>query len=141
MNARTCLLNVIKIKVFFNVFMDIALMLVICCAWRSYYISTPCYYDAFLFRNIEVNPLNLQCNTSYFLNYYNSYNIYIITSIHPNSNAPFYLILFTTGNTTEAVTRICSVKRVFLEILQNSQENAVFFVSSLVQVFSCGFCS
>ena len=53
---------------------------------------------------------------------------------------------------TETVTQWCSVKKVFLEILQNSQENTcarVSFLSSacnfikqeiLAQVFSCEFC-
>ena len=57
--------------------------------------------------------------------------------------------------TTEAVVRRCSVNKVFLEVLQNSQENPcarVFFnkvaghvgnsieKETLVQVFSCEFC-
>ena len=46
---------------------------------------------------------------------------------------------------TEAVVQRCSVKKVFLEILQNSQENTCARVSffkkeSLAQVFSCEFC-
>ena len=58
---------------------------------------------------------------------------------------------------TEAVARRCSVKKVFLEISQNSQENtcgrvsfliklffnkAFFFIKkkTLAQVFSCEFC-
>ena len=46
----------------------------------------------------------------------------------------------------EAVVRRCSVKKVFLEISQNSQENTCardsFFnkVESLAQLFSCGLC-
>ena len=46
----------------------------------------------------------------------------------------------------EAVTRKCSVKKVFLEILQNSQENTCTRVSFLVKrrlghnVFSCELC-
>ena len=47
----------------------------------------------------------------------------------------------------EAVIRRCSVKKVFLEILQNSQENncarvSFFFIKkeTLAQVFSCEFC-
>ena len=46
----------------------------------------------------------------------------------------------------EAVTRRCSIKKVFLEISQNSQENSCAKVSFLVklqaeasQVFSCEF--
>ena len=35
---------------------------------------------------------------------------------------------------------MCSVKRVFLEISQNSQENTFARVSFLAQVFSCEFC-
>ena len=51
---------------------------------------------------------------------------------------------------TEKVFRMCSVKKVFLEILQNSQENTCARVSFLIcnfikketlaQVFSCEFC-
>ena len=56
---------------------------------------------------------------------------------------------------SEAVARRCSVKRLFLEISQNSQENTCAIVSfltklqaacnvnkkeTLAQVFSCGFC-
>ena len=48
----------------------------------------------------------------------------------------------------EAVTQICSVKKVFLQILQNSQENNCVKVAScnftkkqtLAQVFSSEFC-
>ena len=44
----------------------------------------------------------------------------------------------------EAVVRRCSVKKVFLEISQNSQENTCarvsFLIKTLVQVFSCDFC-
>ena len=44
----------------------------------------------------------------------------------------------------EAVARRCSVKKVFLKISQNSQENtcarASFLIKSLAQVFSCEFC-
>ena len=53
---------------------------------------------------------------------------------------------------TEAVAQTCSVKKVFLEISQNSQENTCARVSFLIklqalgkketlaQVFSCAFC-
>ena len=56
---------------------------------------------------------------------------------------------------TEAVVRRCSIKKVFLEISQNSQENicvreslnkvshlrpATLFKKTLAQVFSCEFC-
>ena len=51
---------------------------------------------------------------------------------------------------SEAASRRCSVKKVFLEILQNSQENTYARVSFLIklqtwkkalaQVFSCEFC-
>ena len=43
---------------------------------------------------------------------------------------------------TEAVVRRCSVKKVFLQISQNSQENTCARVSFLIklQVFSCEFC-
>ena len=45
---------------------------------------------------------------------------------------------------TEAVARRCSVKKAFLEISQNSQENteACNFIKkeTLAQVFSCEFC-
>ena len=42
----------------------------------------------------------------------------------------------------EAVTGSCSVKKVFLEIWQNSQENTCARVSFLIKlpVFSCEFC-
>ena len=45
----------------------------------------------------------------------------------------------------EAVTQRCSVEKVFLEILQNSQENTCaracnFIKKILTQVFSCEFC-
>ena len=43
----------------------------------------------------------------------------------------------------KAVTRRCSVKKVFLEILLNSQENTcarVSFLQPLTQTFSCEFC-
>ena len=52
---------------------------------------------------------------------------------------------------SEAVVQSCSVKKIFLETPQNSQENTcarvsfliklqVFQVPTLVQVFSCEFC-
>ena len=45
---------------------------------------------------------------------------------------------------TEAVAKRCSVKKVFLEISQNSQENTCvrdsFLINSLAQVFSFEFC-
>ena len=51
---------------------------------------------------------------------------------------------------TEAVTDRCSIKQVFLEISQNSQENVCARITSLIkffikketlpQVFSCEFC-
>ena len=44
---------------------------------------------------------------------------------------------------TEAVAGRCSVKKVFLEISQNSQENTCakfsFLIKTLAQVFSCEF--
>ena len=59
-------------------------------------------------------------------------------------------------NSSEAVARSCSVKKVFLEILQNSQENTCVRASVLIklqaldlnfieketlaQVFPCEFC-
>ena len=53
------------------------------------------------------------------------------------------LILDTLNDLTEAVVQ-CSVKKVFLEISQNSPENTCAGVSykkeTLVQVFSCEFC-
>ena len=39
---------------------------------------------------------------------------------------------------TEAVARRCSVKKMFLEISQNSQENTCARVSFLIQ-FNCSF--
>ena len=57
------------------------------------------------------------------------------------------LLNFTTTfvNNSEAVTRRCSLKKVFWEILQISQENTCARVSfikkeTLGQVFSCEFC-
>ena len=44
---------------------------------------------------------------------------------------------------TEAVAQMCSVKKVFLEISQNSQENICVRAikrETLAQVFSCEFC-
>ena len=42
---------------------------------------------------------------------------------------------------TEAVARRYSIKKLFLEILQNSQENTCARVKyTLTQVFSCEFC-
>ena len=46
-------------------------------------------------------------------------------------------------NCTEAIVQRCYVKKVFLEISQNSQENTcarVSFLIKLAQVFSCEFC-
>ena len=40
----------------------------------------------------------------------------------------------------EAVTQSCSVKKVFLEISQNSQGNNFIKKGTLAQVFSCEFC-
>ena len=40
----------------------------------------------------------------------------------------------------EAVVQRCSVKKEFLEILQNSQENNFIKKETLAQVFSCEFC-
>ena len=42
---------------------------------------------------------------------------------------------------TEAVVQRCSVKKVFLEIPQNSQENTCVFIEkeTLAMVFSCEF--
>ena len=45
---------------------------------------------------------------------------------------------------SEAVVQMCSVKNVFLQISQNSQEitctRVYFLIKSLAQVFSCEFC-
>ena len=45
---------------------------------------------------------------------------------------------------SEAVVQMCSVKKAFLQISQNSQEitctRAPFLIKSLAQVFSCEFC-
>ena len=54
-------------------------------------------------------------------------------------------IIFPVGFCSEAVARRCSVKKVFLNISQNSQENIFAWLSTrnfikketLVQVFSC----
>ena len=43
-------------------------------------------------------------------------------------------------NLTAAVAQRCSVKKVFLEISQNSQENTSARVSFLIKLFSCEFC-
>ena len=48
-------------------------------------------------------------------------------------------MLFKTLN-LEAVVQWCSVKTVFLEILQNSQENTGARTSFFAQVFACEFC-
>ena len=49
---------------------------------------------------------------------------------------------FTPSSASEAVAWRCSVKKVFLEILQNSQENTCARVSFLIklQVSGCEFC-
>ena len=58
----------------------------------------------------------------------------------------FLLILSTHLKDSEAVARRCSVKKVFLKISQNLQENTFARVSflikiqALVQVISCEFC-
>ena len=41
---------------------------------------------------------------------------------------------------TETVAQRCSVKKVFLDISQNSQENTSARVSFLIKLFSCEFC-
>ena len=67
-----------------------------------------------------------------------------------------FLYLFSMSKRTEAVARRCSVKKVFLEISQNSKENTCARVSFLIKlrtsacnfikketlakVFSCEFC-
>ena len=55
-----------------------------------------------------------------------------------------YLSLSLVVSRSEAVSRRCSVKRVFLEIWQNSQKNICARVSFLIklqaQLFSCEFC-
>ena len=71
-----------------------------------------------------------------------------------NENSLTQLLLY--GDKTEAVAQRCSVKKMFLEISQNSQENTCARVSFLInlqasdcnfikketlaQVFSCEFC-
>ena len=58
----------------------------------------------------------------------------------------FLLILSTHLKDSEAVARRCSIKKVFLKISQNLQENTFARVSflikiqALVQVISCEFC-
>ena len=47
----------------------------------------------------------------------------------------FARVLNTPQTLSKAVTRTCSVKKAFLEILQNSQENASFRVSFLTIFF------
>ena len=79
---------------------------------------------------------------------------YILTSF--SKNLSNNLFVFSVYQPTEAVARRCSVKKAFLGISQNSQENACSRVSFLIklqaktcnfikkealpQVFSCEFC-
>ena len=48
---------------------------------------------------------------------------------------PFMLILV--PQKTEAFAQACSVKKVFLEISQNSQENTFVIVSFLIKLQAC----
>ena len=60
-------------------------------------------------------------------------SIYLARLISENSSNTF----------SEAVVQRCSVKKVFLEISLDSQENScarVLFLETLAQVFSCEFC-
>ena len=65
-------------------------------------------------------------------------NIFLLIAIFTS------LILDTLNDLTEAVVQRCSVKKVFLEISHNSQENTRAGVSfkkeTLAQVFPCEFC-
>ena len=57
-------------------------------------------------------------------------------------NLVYYLSACLLYRHQEAVAQRCSVKKVFLEISQNSQENTCNFNNkeTLTQVFSCEFC-
>ena len=60
-------------------------------------------------------------------------SIYLARLISENSSNTF----------SEAVVQRCSVKKVFLEISLDSQENScarASFLETLAQVFSCEFC-
>ena len=61
-----------------------------------------------------------------------------------NASISNFISLNLVKRVIEAVVRRCSVKKVFLEILQNSPENDCARVSikkgTLAQVFSCEFC-
>ena len=46
----------------------------------------------------------------------------------------FFVILY-----TEAVTRMCSVKKVFLKMSQNSQENTCVRISFLIKLQASGY--
>ena len=60
----------------------------------------------------------------------------LITFLKVNYNSCFYI------KASEAVARMCSVKKVLLEISQNSQENTCARVSFIRKetLFSCEFC-
>ena len=64
-------------------------------------------------------------------------NLYWVNSNFKYSNSSIFL---KTIPKPEAVVQRCSVKKAFLEISQNSQENTCARVSFLRKLFSCEFC-
>ena len=56
-------------------------------------------------------------------------------------NTPLKFAIFLNSSVLEAVTRRCSIKKVFLEISQNSQENTYTRVSFLIKLqdSACNF--
>ena len=66
------------------------------------------------------------------------YNWHFTTAVL-NFEKDFYLIFHTSDNSLpEAVTRKCSVKKVFLETSQNTQENTCARVSFLINLQAWG---
>ena len=63
-----------------------------------------------------------------------------LNSLIVKTKSNYYARLFKKLSDQEAVAQRCPVKKVFLEISQNSQENSLFFnKETLAQVFSCQF--
>ena len=64
----------------------------------------------------------------------------ILTFVFSNFQKQSYVLMFSKNGVMFCTVR-CSVKKVFLEILQNSQENICARVSFLINcMFSCEFC-
>ena len=69
-----------------------------------------------------------------------------VSIISFNTSEPVYFVLmghkYETSKNSEAVARRCSIKKLFLDILQNSQENSLqlYEKAALAQMFSCEFC-